>query len=106
MSRNMHTIRFKRHAVLTLLFMMMLPVAAQEKLSKEEAEEKRVELHLHTKMSMMDGMTDASVLVKRATSIALTSIGTNVKLLKFKTFSSFAVQSNIFSILIPNSPAL
>ncbi len=33
---------------------------------KDEAAQKRVELHMHTKMSQMDGMTDAKALVKQA----------------------------------------
>lgn len=42
-------------------------LATVEKIPQtDDAEEKRVELHLHTKMSMMDGMTDPAVLVKRA----------------------------------------
>lgn len=44
MSRIMHTIRFKMQAVFVLLFMMMQPVAAQEKMSKEEAGEKRTQV--------------------------------------------------------------
>ena len=44
MSRIMHTIRFKMQTVFVLLFMMMQPVAAQEKMSKEEAGEKRTQV--------------------------------------------------------------
>ena len=42
----------------------ILRVPKQER--KDTASEKRVELHLHTAMSSMDGVTDVSLLVKRA----------------------------------------
>ncbi len=42
-------------------------MAVIDKLTKaDDAPEKRVELHLHTRMSAMDGMTDVKDLVKRA----------------------------------------
>ncbi len=42
-------------------------ISVVDKIPKtDDAEVKRVELHLHTKMSMMDGVTEAGTLVKRA----------------------------------------
>lgn len=49
---------------LTLMARDMILAVPEER--RDEAEEKRVELHLHTKMSTMDGVSSASALIKRA----------------------------------------
>ncbi len=54
--------KFSRDLVLYADDLMLLPYEVR----RDDAQEKRVELHLHTKMSNMDGVTDASALIKRA----------------------------------------
>ncbi|WP_206810235.1 PolC-type DNA polymerase III [Paradesulfitobacterium ferrireducens] len=49
-----------------LTFMPKDIVPAQLSIRRDNAEQKRVELHLHTRMSTMDGVSSATDLVKRA----------------------------------------
>ena len=44
----------------------IIKIEKQEESIKDEAEEKRVELHCHTKMSQMDGLADDEALLKQA----------------------------------------
>jgi DNA polymerase-3 subunit alpha (Gram-positive type) len=41
-------------------------ITAEKKTKNDDEESKRIELHAHTKMSAMDGLTDISALIKRA----------------------------------------
>ena len=58
-------VQFDRYTTeLTLMARDIMSI--QAKIRKDTAEEKRVELHLHTKMSEMDGVSSVQSLIKRA----------------------------------------
>lgn len=52
---------FRDYAIRPLSIM-----SVQKEKKMDDAPVKRVELHLHTKMSAMDGISDCSALIKRA----------------------------------------
>ncbi len=92
-------------------------IAKVDKINRmDNAQEKRVELHLHSNMSMMDGMADAGALVKRAAdwghrAVAITDHGVlqgypaafaagranGIKVI-------YGVESYIYDDLRPNAP--
>ena len=55
-----------RSDVLLKIADMIEETTWEEKIRMDNAPEKRVELHMHTQMSQMDGMTSATALIKRA----------------------------------------
>ncbi len=66
------------HRDIALFIEAMMPI--KEKVRQDDAPVKRVELHAHTKMSFMDGLTDVSEMVKKAarwghSAIAITDHG-------------------------------
>ncbi|MDY0277154.1 MAG: PolC-type DNA polymerase III [Acholeplasma sp.] len=54
------------HEVVIMSRKISIVEGIEKKVRKDQAKEKRIELHLHTKMSDMDGVTDVSDFVDRA----------------------------------------
>ncbi len=61
-SGNLEEDRYSREPVINVESIML----CEKKVRKDECEEKRVELHCHTKMSALDGFADVGALVKQA----------------------------------------
>ena len=79
MVKGQGTVQYDEYAKEEILMAQSIQIAAAPEL-KDEAEEKRIELHLHTKMSAMDGLLDLEKAIEMAAgwgheAIALTDHG-------------------------------